>query len=190
MSRPRHFDRRLVQQFLIRQNPRNPIDGFDDKVWGCLPPPNLRKKRWRRKKANHKSPISPNQTDSDNSDNLNWDDNCVPLGDLISFLSRHEDDVLSRWIAERASNYFSSCMPTIKEIGIVGFKYRGILRLTVSIATIVASILPCISIVVLYSLKSTWVRLLALSGFNVLIAICLTTMTNAKPSDVFAISAA
>jgi hypothetical protein len=190
MPRPRHFDRRLAQQFLYQQTPHYPIDGFDDKVWGMLPPTNIEKQRWRREKTNHKGPVNQGQTDAGDSDDLSLVDDCVPRRDLMCFVSRHDDDAFSRWIAERASHYFSSWMPTIEEVGVVGFRYCTILRLSVSIATIMASILPCISIVVLYSLKSTWIRLIALTAFNVLIAICLTILTNAKVPDVFAVSAA
>jgi hypothetical protein len=184
MPHPRRYDRRLVQLFHLHQ--KHPIKGFD--VWGVLPPPKSRMKIWRRRKANNKNRVDPSPADDVDSDSSTAGH--VPNGDLVCFVPRQEDDVFSRWIAERVSKYFSCCMPTDEEVGIAGFKYGGILRQTVRITTIIASVLPCISIVVLYSLKSTWIRLVALFGFNALIAICVTIMTNAKPLDVFAISAA
>lgn len=190
MPRPEHYDRQLVQQYLHRQTPKNPIQGYDSRVWGTLPLANPRKKTRLRKRTNHKSPTGQSKTNDTDSGVQTMNDNCVPSGDLLCFVSRDEDDLFSRWIAERANKYFSKFMPTIEEVGVAGFKYSRILRLTVSIATIIGSVLPCVSIVVLYSLNSTWIRLVALFGFNILIAMCLIIMTNAKPLDIFAISSA
>jgi uncharacterized protein DUF6594 len=114
--------------------------------------------------------------------------------DLICLRPRQKEDAFSTWVVDKAIKWFMNCfhhrMRPSKSIGLKGVADETLLRLTHWITTIIASVLPSISIIVLYCIKSTWGRLGALVGFNILLSVCLAAFTKATRSDIFEISAA
>jgi len=73
---------------------------------------------------------------------------------------------------------------------VVGIDDSSIYRVTSWLTSIIASLIPIASIVVLYSVGSMKARLGIIAAFNLLISTCLSTFTNAKRSEVFAVTAA
>jgi hypothetical protein len=190
MPRPSNFDRRLVKQFQCRQG--YPIQSPDHLAWGMMPVSKAEKKKQRktRSKGKRLAATIVDDTHDDPDSDVSELDCSVPNGELVCFASTSENDLFSRWIAERLVHYFPRWMPTSKDVGVAGFEYDEISRLSTGIRNVIASVLPCVAIAVLYSLKSTWVRLGVLTAFNVLITICLNVLTKAKPTEIFSISAA
>jgi hypothetical protein len=118
-------------------------------------------------------------------------DNRAP--DLVCLRPREQEDAFSKWVSEKAAHLFLNyCHHRVKRSpvsGMKGIKDKILFRLTYSITGMVASIIPSVSIIVLYCIKSTWIRLGMLMVFNVVITLCLTAFTKASRSDVFAVSA-
>lgn len=74
--------------------------------------------------------------------------------------------------------------------GVVGYEELSILRMTYWLTSILASLLPIASIVILYCVRSMPARLGIIAGFNVFLSVCLIGLANAKRSEVFAVTAA
>jgi hypothetical protein len=113
--------------------------------------------------------------------------------DLIALKPRINEDTFSRWIAERALlliRIFGRCLNPSTKLGTVVIYDSVIMRVTFWITSIIASMIPIASIVVLLHLKSEAARLGAIAGFNVLITVCLSIFTEAKRTDCFAVTAA
>ena len=115
--------------------------------------------------------------------------------DLISLRPRQNEDAFSNWIAKNAVlNLFRCGCARFKKIsrvhGVVGIDDSSIYRVTSWLTSIIASLIPIASIVVLYSVGSMKARLGIIAAFNLLISTCLSTFTNAKRSEVFAVTAA
>jgi hypothetical protein len=113
--------------------------------------------------------------------------------DLVCLRPREPEDTFSKWVTEKAAHFFLNCchhrIKRSRVSGIIGIKDKILFRLTYSITSIVASIIPSASIIILYCIESTWIRLGMLVVFNSLITLCLTTFTKASRSDVFTVSA-
>lgn len=56
--------------------------------------------------------------------------------------------------------------------------------------SILASVIPIASIAVLYYVQSMPARFAIIAAFNILVSVCLSGFTNAKRSEVFAVTAA
>lgn len=71
-------------------------------------------------------------------------------------------------------------------------EYRDavVARITHWITSIIASLIPILSIVILYVVHSMPARLGIIAAFNVLVSVCLSGLTNAKRSEIFAVTAA
>jgi hypothetical protein len=114
--------------------------------------------------------------------------------DLVALRGRKQDDAFSKWLAEKGSKLifkiFHKYISQSKSTGLKSIKDKTLLKWASGVTTIIASTLPSISVTVLYVIKSTPMRLLALAIFNIVIAICLTSFTAAKRLDIFAVSAA
>ncbi|KAH9878258.1 hypothetical protein J1614_003475 [Plenodomus biglobosus] len=113
--------------------------------------------------------------------------------DIVTLKRRQKDDAFSKWIAERAMVMVKCCgvkLKPSKQHGEVVLYDSSILKGTFWLTSLVASILPIASIVVLVHLKSQTARLGTIAGFNVLITLCLNIFTDAKRIDCFAVTAA
>lgn len=117
-----------------------------------------------------------------------------PSFDLVAVCPRQRDDSFSAWFMKSALSIFFRCcghrMKPSEIHGKPGCKEKTILRITYWITTIVASILPSASVIVLYIIESTWARIGTLVGFNLAVSACLILFTSAKRSEIFAVTAA
>lgn len=115
--------------------------------------------------------------------------------DLITLCPRRKEDPFSGWVVEKAIVNLFRCgcyrfMKPSKVHGVIGYEDTKILRITHWITSIVASLIPILSIVILYIVHSMSARLGIIASFSVLASVCLNTLTSAKRSDIFAITAA
>jgi len=110
--------------------------------------------------------------------------------DLITLRPRHNEDIFSKWVTERAIMKLFKCgchrLKKVSRIhGVSGFKDSTLLQVTFWITTAIAS-----SISVLYYVHSMLARLAIIATFNVAVSLCLMAFTTAKRLDVFAVAAA
>ncbi|KAF2873904.1 hypothetical protein BDV95DRAFT_627680 [Massariosphaeria phaeospora] len=113
--------------------------------------------------------------------------------DLIGLRPRIREDAFSHWVAEHAVGIITkwvSCFQKPKKIGEATYYDSTVLKFTFWMNSILASLLPVASIIVLIYLDSVPARIGAIAVFNVLISVCLTIFTDAKRTDVFAVTAA
>ncbi|OCL04673.1 hypothetical protein AOQ84DRAFT_399986 [Glonium stellatum] len=115
--------------------------------------------------------------------------------DLIALRPRHNEDIFSKWVTERAIIKLFKCgchrLKKVSRIhGVPGFKDATLLQATFWITTVIASLLPIASISVLYCVHSMLARFAIIAAFNVVVSICLVAFTTAKRLDVFAVTAA
>jgi len=114
--------------------------------------------------------------------------------DLVGVCPREPADPFSRWVSENAILLFKCGLGRLKKTD----KHHGrrvyydstVLRVTSWITSILASLLPIASILILLHLDSLRVKLWVIGGFNVLLSVCLRTLTEAKRAEVFAVTAA
>lgn len=115
--------------------------------------------------------------------------------DLIALLSRHDEDFFSRFMTEKASSKMLKVRSFLKYRG--SGKGRGLesleddtmLRWTRHGTSILASVLPILSIIILYYVHSLEVRLGIIAAFNIVLSLCLTVFTTAKRTEIFAVAA-
>lgn len=114
--------------------------------------------------------------------------------DLVTLSPRQKEDPFSSLVVEKAITICQCCFDRFKKSsrihGVVGYEDSTILKITFWITSIVASLIPIASIVVLYRVQSMAARLGIIAAFNVLISVCLSAFTNARRSEVFAVTAA
>jgi hypothetical protein len=114
--------------------------------------------------------------------------------DLIALKSRTERDAFSMWAAKKAvGRLFTCCFARFikpSPNGLVGIEDTMVYRATYGITSILASMVPIVSIVVLYYVNSMPARLAIVAAFNLLISLCLMGLASAKRAEMFAITAA
>jgi hypothetical protein len=115
--------------------------------------------------------------------------------DLVALCPRAKKDPFSRWAAENTILNLFRCgcarlMKPSRLHGVVGYEDSTIYKITYWMTSILASLIPVASIVVLYCVHSMPARLGIIAAFNVLVSICLMGLTNAKRAEVFAVTAA
>lgn len=115
--------------------------------------------------------------------------------DLITLCPRKKEDPFSDWMAEKAVANLLRCgcsrlMKPSRVHGVIGYEDTRVMKITYWITSILASLIPIASIIVLYCVHSMSARLGVIGAFNLLISVCLSAFTNAKRSEVFAITAA
>jgi hypothetical protein len=109
--------------------------------------------------------------------------------DLVTLKPRAKKDTFSVWATENATRFTRFMKPSPVH-GVVGYEETIIYRITYWITSILASLILILSIVVLYLVHSTPARLGTIAAFNILVSVCLMALTNAKRTEVFAITAA
>ncbi|EPE26349.1 hypothetical protein GLAREA_02261 [Glarea lozoyensis ATCC 20868] len=118
--------------------------------------------------------------------------------DLIAIRPRAAPDIFSKWLTEGIVPFyhriigkrFKEQLPDTIGTGIYHYKESSLeLRLGI-MATVVASVLPICSVVVLYFIKSNNLRLGLLAVFSAIFSLALALMTNARRIEVFAATAA
>ncbi|KAF1967562.1 hypothetical protein BU23DRAFT_542456 [Bimuria novae-zelandiae CBS 107.79] len=115
--------------------------------------------------------------------------------DLITLCPRPKEDPFSNWAVEKTIVWLLRCgcarfMKPSPLHGVIGYEDTKVLKITYWMTSIVASLIPISSIVILYTVHSMPARLGIIAGFNVLISICLSGLTSAKRAEVFAVTAA
>ena len=114
--------------------------------------------------------------------------------DLVVLRPRQEEDSFSTWVVEKGwKSVLKPWRHRLKRsriYGLKGYADGKLFRITHWITSITASLILSISIIVLYCIKSTWARLGVMTGFNLVITVCLMALTKARRVDVFAITAA
>jgi hypothetical protein len=119
--------------------------------------------------------------------------------DLIVIKGRSKEDAFSnwliRWITDTA---LPRLIPTLRnkitkpyrQFDIRPYNHEILVRMTQYIISVVASILPIASIVLLYYIKSMNVRLGLIGLCNLIFSVCLVKFTKAKQIEIFSASAA
>ncbi|KAE8448777.1 hypothetical protein EG329_008779 [Mollisiaceae sp. DMI_Dod_QoI] len=118
--------------------------------------------------------------------------------DLVALKAQSSDDMFYRWIYDKVTNrfhrllgcYFKNSRPEAQLAGTVVYDDAHIRSLTKAVATVLACMLPTLSIVVLYMVQTMSKRLGAVTAFTTLFSISLVVMTNAEMIDIFAATAA
>ncbi|KAH7379487.1 hypothetical protein BKA66DRAFT_587563 [Pyrenochaeta sp. MPI-SDFR-AT-0127] len=115
--------------------------------------------------------------------------------DLVVLKPRAKKDAFSVWAAESTIFNLFKCgcsrfMKPSQIHGTVGYEDSTVYRVTYWFTSILASLIPIASIVVLYRVQSMPARLGIIAAFNVLVSICLMGLANAKRAEVFAVTAA
>lgn len=114
--------------------------------------------------------------------------------ELVCLRPRQDTDDFSRWIGSRAIYWvFKLGGRWLKEdprFGTVAVQHRSVFTFTMWLTTAIASALPAISIIILVNIESTSRRLAVVAGFNFIISVCLVLFSEARRTDVFAVTAA
>jgi len=116
--------------------------------------------------------------------------------DLVGLREHAELDSFSKFLEQKVSQWFHRQVvyrfsKSVREQNtLTKYKYKTLLRSTALTTTIMACLLPVLSISVLYSIKSTKARLGAIAGFNILLSVCLDIFTTARRVEIFGVTAA
>lgn len=114
--------------------------------------------------------------------------------DVVALFPRPKEDMFSNLIMGKCmEKWFKWGLDRFRKPsinGLIEYEETTLLRLTSLFSTALASLLPIVSIVVLYSVHSMKARLGVIAAFNVLISLCLAIFTTAKRTDIFAVAAA
>ncbi|KAI4675045.1 uncharacterized protein J4E88_007949 [Alternaria novae-zelandiae] len=122
------------------------------------------------------------------------DDSEMHAPDLIGVCPREQADPFSRWVSENAIHLFKCGIGRLKKadkhFGRRVYYDTTVLRATSWMTSILASLLPIASILILLHLETLSTKLWVIGAFNVLLSVCLRTLTEAKRAEVFAVTAA
>lgn len=113
--------------------------------------------------------------------------------DLLPLATRHNEDFFSSWVTESVSEKLIKLRQKRKPVDqrkLDDFADKKVLRWTFLFASVLASALPILAIVILYCVRSVKVRLGLIAVFNVVLSFALAWFTSAKRAEVFAVSAA
>lgn len=115
--------------------------------------------------------------------------------DLVALRPRPKEDPVSSWVAKHAIFCLERCgWGRIKKPsrihGVRGYKDTTIFKITYWITSIIASLVPIVSIIALYDIHSTTTRLVVIGVFNMFMSICVSGLTDAKRSEIFTITTA
>ncbi|KAH7064965.1 hypothetical protein B0J12DRAFT_20065 [Macrophomina phaseolina] len=113
--------------------------------------------------------------------------------DLLPLASRHNEDIFSSWVTDTVSEKLirlkQKRRPARKR-KLDDFADKKMLRFTFVVSSVLASVLPILSIAILYCVKSLKARLGLIAVFNALLSFALAWFTTAKRAEVFAVSVA
>jgi tetrahydromethanopterin S-methyltransferase subunit E len=115
--------------------------------------------------------------------------------DLVALNQRTERDAFSLWAAKKAvgrlfTHFFARFVKPSPVHGLLGIEATIVYRATYGITSMLASMIPIASIVVLYYVDSMPARLATIAAFNILISLCLMVLAGAKRAEIFAVTAA
>ncbi|KAF2759911.1 hypothetical protein EJ05DRAFT_314432 [Pseudovirgaria hyperparasitica] len=161
LSPPAPYDISVVQDFLFTQG-NDALMGHDSGVWGSVHTP------------------------------------FTHAPDLVALKPRQTEDSFSVWVAEKASGYWLQLrsrwhrMTTKDTSETPQFRVTdaSLLRATYWITSIVAALLPVLSIVILIYVDKLPQKLAVIGCLNLVVSLCLTIFTSAKRTEVFSVTAA
>ncbi|PWY83386.1 hypothetical protein BO70DRAFT_290488 [Aspergillus heteromorphus CBS 117.55] len=117
--------------------------------------------------------------------------------DLIALFSRHEGiDNMTRWIFNRVIPWFHKRWghnrPERRDIEMGAWRYddRKIKSFTYIVSIVFAAVLPASSMIVLYYIKDTAIRMVMIMVYNVVFALALGLMVRARRVEIFATATA
>lgn len=118
-----------------------------------------------------------------------------PSLDLITLRPRPKGESSSHSALEKMIAYIFQCgfarfTSSVSVHRVTGYRDMSVGRVTHWMTSIIASLIPIASIVILYVVHSVPARLGIIAAFNVLVSVCLSGLTNAKRSEIFAVTAA
>lgn len=156
LAKPEKHDLRELQDWLERQAFGNmALIGADRETWGRL-----------------HEPINPHT-------------------DLLTLSSTGCEDRFSRWFSQKFIVWFhytfrhQSSNSDDLESGIVSYSSSAIERCTALVTIIFASLLPILSMIVLYCASSMKLRLGLTVLFTLVFTVCVSTFTSAKKGEIF-----
>ncbi|CZR56439.1 uncharacterized protein PAC_06327 [Phialocephala subalpina] len=131
------------------------------------------------------------------SDSTTWS-NTALRSDLVALKAQASDDMFYRWIYDQVTNrfhrllghYFKDSRQEEELAGTVVYGEAYVRRLTKAVTTVLACMLPILSIVVLYLVQNMSKRLGIVTAFTAIFSTSLVVMTNAEMADIFAATAA
>jgi hypothetical protein len=127
-------------------------------------------------------------------DRSTWGSVNEPLNhnmDLLAIKSDERHDAFSMWFSQKFIHWFHHLLwhrikkPNDIESGIVLYEDRTLQKYPAHIATVIASLLPILAIVVLYCVAAMNARLGLVAVFTVVSAACLSFFTNATRGEIF-----
>ncbi|KAK8199122.1 uncharacterized protein BKA78DRAFT_290817 [Phyllosticta capitalensis] len=111
--------------------------------------------------------------------------------DIITPYPSHQKDRFSKLVKRKFFDFGLHKILNHIQIGeLQSWDERAIDRLTFVITTAFASILPVVSVIILYYVEPMGARFGLMALFNIITSICLSFLTNAKRSEIFAVIAA
>jgi hypothetical protein len=113
--------------------------------------------------------------------------------ELLVMRAREGFDSFSRKLSSISVPLMDKIAPCIKpdpELEVLAISDHRVFRLTLWITSIIASMMPVVSIVILIKLKDLSTRLGMIAVFNLILSVYLLVFTDAKRMDVFAVTAA
>ncbi|KAF1917581.1 hypothetical protein BDU57DRAFT_493695 [Ampelomyces quisqualis] len=138
--------------------------------------------------------MGPNEMKGLDADSWGDCDAGTYLQDLVGIHPSRKEDLFSRIVAEKGIYLFRFGLGHFtkgnKHFGKRVYYDSTVLKMTFCLTSTIAAMLPVASILILYHLHSVKAQLWTIAGFNVLISICPTFITDAKRTDVFPVNAA
>ncbi|KAI4666410.1 uncharacterized protein J4E79_002448 [Alternaria viburni] len=115
--------------------------------------------------------------------------------ELVVLRGRKDMDTFSRKIGARAIDWITNLggrrwKKVDVRFGTIAVHEATVFQFTFWVTSAIASILPVVSIIILVNTNSLNGRLAIIAAFNVLTSVCLTVFTDARRTDVFAVTAA
>jgi hypothetical protein len=128
--------------------------------------------------------------------------------ELICLGAREGTDAFSTWLVNRGALIYWKLWNYVPRLPLVSTLLRwvrppkrteiatgprrpyAVIKLTLWTTSVMASVVPIIAIVVLVKLSALNARLLMIAALNILVSMCITIFTEAKKSEVFAITGA
>lgn len=116
--------------------------------------------------------------------------------DLLITCPDHSSDAFTRLLPKRLIKYYHRFFdskfkkPTDEENGMYIYDEKHIIRAADIIGTLIASLMPVVAVIVLYSIHNMWVRLGMIALFTVLLSLALIIITKGRRIEIFAATAA
>jgi hypothetical protein len=112
--------------------------------------------------------------------------------DLVALQARHNETKFSRWMIKQVSLRCGGILKpeSVAGTNMFGVKDEKLVRIVDWLNSVLASLLPVLSIVCLYYVKSMGARLALIVAFNVVFTLCLRAFGQPKRTELFAVVAA